>query len=64
METLETLEQFMQIDPVQFEELIERLEIVANYQKYISDIQLAILGFIAVACGILLANIFSRYIRG
>lgn len=64
LEVVESASQFVQLDSVQFQDIIERLEMIVDYQEYISNIQLAILGFVAVGCGVLLANIFSRYIRG
>lgn len=57
----ETIEaQALMLDTTQFETLLEILE----YQKYISNIQIAILTFLGLACGILLCNIFAKYMRG
>lgn len=64
METLENVEQFVQLDSVQFQELVEKIDLITECQLYISDIGLALLCFVALACGILLGNIFSRYMRG
>lgn len=64
METLENVGQFVQLDSVQFQELVEKIDSLVEYQEYISNIGLAILCFVAVACGIILGNIFSRYMRG
>ncbi len=57
-ETIET--QALMLDTTQFETLVEILE----YQKYISNIQIAILTFLGLGCGILLCNIFAKYMRG
>lgn len=64
MESVEVLEQFIQLDPVQFQTLTDSMEVFVGQLKQISDIQIAILAFCGLGCGILLANIFSRYFRG
>lgn len=64
MESVEVLEQFIQLDPVQFQTLTDSMEVFAEQLKQISDIQIVILAFSGLGCGILLANIFSRYFRG
>lgn len=64
MENLEIVEQFATLDPVQFQDIIEKLDSVIEYQEYLTNIEIVVLCFVSVACGILLGNIFSRYFRG
>lgn len=64
METLEIVEQFATLDPVQFQDIIEKLDSIIEYQEYLANISIVILCFVSVGCGIFLGNIFSRYFRG
>lgn len=57
-ETIES--QTFILDATQYETLVDILE----YQKYISNIEIAILTFLGLACGILLCSIFAKYMRG
>lgn len=64
MESLEIVEQFATLDPVQFQDIIEKLDCIIENQEYLANISIVILCFVSVGCGIFLGNIFSRYFRG
>lgn len=57
-ETIES--QTFILDATQYETLVD----ILDYQKYMSNIQIAILTFLGLACGILLCSIFAKYMRG